>query len=119
MINPRSLRTHQHYDIMKDTVEYMLKNAVGIEKAKATNKLLKYLRNKGHNISRSAWQISVLGPLRDNGVFIAAKPGVGIFLIKTLADAEKTVMSMEHKIDVEKNRLQILKQIALQRGWNL
>jgi len=119
LTNPGPLRTHHHYNIMKDTVEYLLSNAVGIENATSTNKILEYLRSRGHYISRSSWQISVLGPLRDNSVFIAAKPGVGVFVIKTLAGAQKAVMSMEHRIDVEKKRLQILNQIAVQGGWSL
>jgi len=117
--NPGLLRTHRYYNTMYDTVDYLLNHAVGIRNAKSTDEIINHLKRRGHNISRSAWQISVLGPLRDNSVFIAAKPGVGIFLIETLADAQKAVMSMEHRIDVERERLRILKQIAIQRGWSL
>ena len=117
--NPKLLRTHRYYNAMYDTVDYLLNCAVGIQNAKSTDVIISHLRNKGHHISRSAWQINVLGPLRDNGIFVAAKPGIGIFIIETINDAKKAVTSMEHRINVEKNRLQILKQIASQAGWKI
>ena len=119
LTNPGILGTHPHYSIMRDTVEYLLNNAVGISNAISTDRIIDYLRSKGHTIYREEWQINVLGPLRDNGVFIASKPAVGMFIIKTINDAGKVVASMEHRINVETRRLQILRQIASQGGWNI
>ena len=104
---------------MRDTVEYLLKNNVGIKNATSTDRIIVYLRSKGHKIYREKWQINVLGPLRDNGVFIASKPAVGMFIIETIDDAGKVIVSMEHRIAVENKRLQILKRIARQGGWNV
>lgn len=119
LTNPGILGTHPYYSIMRDTVEYMLNNAVGISNVVSTDRIIDHLRSKGHTIYREKWQINVLGPLRDNGVFIASKPGVGMFIIKTINDATKAVASMEHRIDVETKRLQILRKIAAQGGWNI
>jgi len=119
LTNPGILGTHPYYSIMRDTVEYLLNNAVGISNAISTDRIIDYLKSKGHAIYREKWQINVLGPLRDNGVFIASKPAVGMFFIKTIYDAREAVASMEHRIDVETKRLQILRQIASQGGWNI
>lgn len=119
LIKPGSLKVHAYYAIMKDTVDYLLNNAVGIDNAKSTDDIIAHLRHKGHQISRSTWQINVLCCLRDNGVSIAAKPGTGIFIIKTVNDAQQAVMSMEYRINVEKKRLQILKKTAHNAGWKL
>lgn len=119
MTNPGILGTHPYYSIMRDTVEYLLNNAVGISNAISTDRIIDYLRSRGHTIYREEWQINVLGPLRDNGVFIASKPAVGMFIIETINDAREVVASMEHRINVETRRLQILRQIASQGGWNI
>lgn len=119
LTNPGTLGTHQFYAVMRDSVEYLLNNAIGIRNAIATDKIIKYLNGKGHTISKPQLQINVLGPLRDNGVFISSKPGVGMFIIETIDDAQKAVTSMEHRIDIETKRLGILRQIALQGGWNI
>jgi len=119
LTNPGILGTHPYYSIMRDTVEYLLKTAVGISNAISTDRIIDYLRSKGHTIYREEWQINVLGPLRDNGVFIASKPAVGMFIIETINDAGEVVASMEHRINVETKRLQILRQIASQGGWNI
>lgn len=119
LTNPGTLRAHKYYPIMRDTVEYLLNNAVGIRNAVSTDRIIDYLRNRGHKIYREEWQINVLGPLRDNGVFIASKPATGMFIIETINDAREVIASMEHRITVETTRLQILKRIARQGGWNV
>lgn len=119
LTNPRTLRTHSYYPIMRDTMEYLLNNAVGIRNAVSTDRIINYLRSRGHKIYREEWQINVLGPLRDNGVFIASKPAVGMFIIETINDAREVIASMEHRIAVERKRLGILKRIARQGGWNV
>jgi hypothetical protein len=119
LTSPGTLSTHQYYQVMRDTVEYLLNKAVGMSNAISTDRIIDHLRSKGHKIYREEWQINVLGPLRDNGVFIASKPAVGMFIIKTINDAREVVASMEHRIDVETRRLQILRQIASQGGWNI
>lgn len=119
LTNPGTLRTHKYYPIMRDTVEYLLNNAVGIGNAVSTDTIISYLQTRGHRIYREEWQINVLGPLRDNGVFIASKPAVGMFIIETINDAREVIASMEHRIDVETERLRILKRIARQGGWHV
>jgi len=119
LTNPGILGTHPYYSIMRDTVEYLLNNAVGISNAISTDRIIDFLRSKGHAIYREEWQINVLGPLRDNGVFVASKPAVGMFIIETVNDAREVVASMEHRINVETRRLQILREIASQGGWNI
>jgi hypothetical protein len=119
MTNPGTLKAHKYYPIMKDTVDYLLNNAIVINNAISTDKIIDHLNKKGHRIHRENWQINVLGPLRDNGIFIASKPAVGMFFIKTIQDAKETVKSMEHRIHVETDRLKILRKIASQGGWNI
>lgn len=104
---------------MKLTVDYLLKNSIGIKNATSTDKIIRHLNSLGYNISKETWQINVLGPLRDNGIFIASKPSKGMFLIETEQDASESVKSMEHRIDVEENRLKILRGIASNAGWNV
>jgi hypothetical protein len=117
LANPGPLKTHSYYTVMKDTVEYLLNNAVGIGNAVSTDDIIAYLRTLGHRIYREEWQINVLGPLRDHGIFIGSKVGTGIFIIKTNDDARDVVASMEHRINVENRRLKILRQVAAQGGW--
>jgi hypothetical protein len=104
---------------MRDTVEYLLSNAVGIRNAVSTDNIIAYLRRRGHRIYREEWQINVLGPLRDNGIFIGSKVGTGMFIIETIDDAREVVASIEHRINVEQSRLKILREIAHQSGWIL
>ena len=121
LTNPGALKTHKYYPIMRDTVDYLLKRvrAIGIKNAVSTAKIIAYLNNRGHTINREGWQINVLGPLRDNDVFIASKQAVGMFIIETIDDTRRVIHSMEHRIDVESERLQILKRIARQGGWKV
>lgn len=117
--NPGSLKSHPYYSAMRDTVEYLLSNAVGIRNAVSTDNIIAYLRRRGHRIYREEWQINVLGPLRDNGIFIGSKVGTGMFIIETIDDAREVVASIEHRINVEQSRLKILREIAHQSGWIL
>lgn len=102
---------------MRDTVQYLSNNAVDLRNAVSTDNIIAHLRGLGHNIYREEWQINVLGPLRENEIFIGSKVGKGIFIIQTIDDAREVVASMEHRINVETRRLQILRQIATQGGW--
>ena len=117
--NPGSLRSHRYYPAMRDTVEYLLQNAIGIRKAISTDRIVAYLRDRGYRIYREEWEINVLGTLRDNGILIGSKVGKGMFMIETIDDARQVKASMEHRISVETRRLQTLIQVASQGGWVL
>lgn len=41
-----SLKSHPYYSAMRDTVEYLLNNAVGIRNAVSTNNIIAYLKRK-------------------------------------------------------------------------
>jgi len=119
LVNPGVLQNHPYYGVMRDTVEYLLNNAIGIRNAVSTETIIAYLRGLGHNIYREEWQISVLGPLREHGIFIGSKVGTGMFIIETIDDAREVVASMKHRINVETRRLRILRQVVVQGGWVL
>ena len=42
-----------------------------------------------------------------------------MFIIKTENDARASAISMDHRITVEQKRLEKLRKIASQAGWNI
>ena len=74
------LSEDKNVSVMIDTVAYLLENAVGMDNAISTDKIVAYLKDeKGHKINRHQWEILVLGKLRDEGVFIASHKSKGMY----------------------------------------
>lgn len=119
LTNPGQHQNHPRYPVMQDTIEFLLNTAVGLGNAVSTDRIIQHLDSQGHNIGREAWQVEVLGYLRENGVFIGSKIGVGIFLIETENDAQEVHNSMRNRINVEQNRLGIIESLVRNAGWHI
>lgn len=115
-----SLSTHKKRGEMIETVNFMLQNAVGVDNAIATQKIVEHLKKEGYDIrNKEDWQILVLGPLRKNGIFIGSKRGKGMFLIRSESDAQVVKNQIVNRISEESERLQLLMGMVSKVGWNL
>jgi len=118
--NPGVLATHKKLPEMKETVRYMLENAVGLGNAVSTKQIVEHLKRKGCRLENERdWQINVLGPLRRDGIFIASKRATGMFIIKDQSDAQVAISQIIKRIDEETKRLQILKKMVTDVGWRI
>lgn len=117
LTNPGPARNQPRFQKMRETVKFMLDHAVGIKSAISTDEIVRHLQEMGYSIHREAWQIEVLGYLRDNGVFIGSKRGVGMFIIENEEDAREVYESIRSRIEVEKQRLGDLRDLMQQAGW--
>lgn len=114
------LAKNKRLPIMQETVRYMLKNAVGIDNAKSTEKIVEHLQEKGlPMINTRDWQINILGPLRENGIFIGSKRAKGMFLIKDENDAKVAISQIQSRIDKQNYRLSILKDMCRKAGFKI
>ena len=115
----QELANNRYREVMVETVKFLLDRAVGIDNAVATNEIISHLRNKGFDISREEWQIHVLGPLREHGIFIGSKRGIGMFIINSKEDAKAAHDSILDRILVECQRLKILRELIREAGWDI
>ena len=115
----QELANNRYREVMVETVKFLLDRAVGIDNAVATNEIISHLRNKGFDISREEWQIHVLGPLREHGIFIGSKRGIGMFIISSKEDAKAAHDSILDRILVECQRLKILRELIREAGWDI
>jgi hypothetical protein len=114
------LSTNKYRGEMVETVQYLLDHAVGVRNAISTGKIIDHLHSKGYAISREAWQIDVLGKLREYGVFVASSRGrSGMFLISNESDAMVAYNSIYNRISVQQHRLNILEQLMKDEGWEI
>ena len=118
LANPGIARTQPRFREMQETVKFMLDHAIGLANAISTDRIVQHLQGMGYQIHREAWQIEVLGYLREHGVFIGSKRGVGMFIIESEEDARETCESIQSRIDVEEQRLRTLRNLMQQEGWN-
>lgn len=117
--NPNRHENHPHYTVMRDTIDFLLNNAIGLSNAVPTRRIIEHLNNLGHEIHREKWQVEILGYLRENGVFIGSKVGLGIFLIENRNDALEAYHSIQRRVRTERRRLSILEDLIGQAGWNI
>jgi hypothetical protein len=104
-----ALRSHRRYDAMRETVAFMLENAVGAQNAVSTERIVAHLQGADYDLTAPQWQVEVLGPLRDNGVFICGgRGGVGMFLVDSAADGQKALAAMKNRVATENRRLRVL-----------
>ncbi len=114
------LSKNKRLPAMQETVRYMLKNAVGIDHAKSTEKIVEHLQEKGYSvINVRDWQINILGPLRENGIFIGSKRAKGMFIIKDGNDAKIAIEQIQTRIDKQSYRMNILKEMCRKAGFNI
>lgn len=115
---PASLTRHPHFDEMRETVAFMLKHGLGLANAVPTREILEHLQGLDFDISTTTWQIQVLGPLREAGVFIGSARGkVGMFLLDSRADATAARSAQQQRIAVEQRRLNKLTRLIRDQGW--
>jgi hypothetical protein len=120
LTNPGALVSHGNLRIMQDTVRFLLDNRhIGRQKSVATDTIIKHLQSQKHNIHRERWQTDVLGPMKENGIFIGSIIGLGIFIIKDEDDARSVHRSHLRRIQVETRRMKELERLAKQHGWKL
>lgn len=115
--NQGSLTDHKNVNYMVETVRFLINNAVGLENAKSTEKILQYLKKSGLEINRSRWEIDILGELRDNGVFIGSHRTKGMYIINSENEAKKVYLGYKKRIFKEIERMEFLRAIMLNAGW--
>lgn len=105
---------------MEATIEFLLQNALGLENAVATDRILDHLESVDLKISREGWQQEVLGPLRDHEIWVASTLGPpGMFIIRTRDDAEAVHGAYAGRVRKLLQRLQILENQIRESGWPL
>lgn len=120
IVDQGDLKNDKYCNEMVSTIEYMLKNAVGVGNAISTDKIIEYLRDDcGYVIHREGWQINVLGPLRDAGIYIGSHKTKGMFLISDINDAKIVRESIVRRLNKEKDRLEVLERACYDVGWNI
>lgn len=113
------LKDAKYVAVMIETISFLLKNAVGVENAISTKQIMKHLNSEGYKLSKETWQIHVLGPLRDQGIYIGSKRGTsGMFLIKDKEDAIATRTSIYNRMIVEQRRKKKLEKLMDEMGWD-
>jgi hypothetical protein len=115
---PAALKGRRHYDEMRETIAFMISRGRGRANSVPTREIVEHLQALDYDISTTTWQIDVLGPLRDAGVYIGSERGKrGMFLIASKADADATRAAQLQRLDVEKGRLRVLEDMMHQHGW--
>ena len=102
---------------MNDTVSYLLSNAIGLENAKSTDVIIKFLNEQGYSINRYQWEINVLGKLREEGIFIASNRTKGMYLINSKDDAEKFYFQYAKRCAKQNFRLNYLRTLIDYGQW--
>jgi hypothetical protein len=110
---------HPRFDVMIDSVQYLLDHAIGIENAIPTDEIITFLQGREHDIDRETWQIEVLGYLRVNRIFIGSTGRRGMFLIRDETDAREAWNFIHNRIDSETQRLVILQGLIEEAGWSV
>jgi hypothetical protein len=90
---------------------------VGLENAKNTDVIVRFLNDRGYEISRGKWEIDVMGKLRDEGVFIASHKTKGMYLIQTREEAEKFYLQYANRITKQNARLEFLRMLIDYADW--
>lgn len=115
--DPGELAGDKNINMMDDTIGFILNNAIGLENAKSTDKIVDFLKEKGHEINRYQWQIAVLGKLREEGIFIAANKSKGMFIVKNKDEAENFYSQYAKRIEKENDRLAFLRALIDNSNW--
>lgn len=112
-----TLTDTKNVGLMVATVRFLLNNAVGLENAKSTNAIINHLKEQGFLVQRSQWEISILGVLRDHGIFIGSHRNKGMYIINSELEARKVYSSYKKRILKEMQRMELLKKIMKSEGW--
>lgn len=115
--DPGELSEDRNLEIMNATVTYFLGNAVGLENAKNTDVIVEFLHTQGYDLNRHAWEIDVLGKLREEGVFIASHRSKGMYLINTREEAERFYLQYANRAAKQNQRLTYLRALIDSGRW--
>jgi hypothetical protein len=115
---PLVLKNHKHYDEMRETLAFMIHRGRGRAHSVSTREIVEHLQSLDYDISATTWQIQILGPLRDAGVYIGSARGkTGMFLIADQSDAVVTRAAQLQRLTTEQARLAVLEKMIRQNGW--
>lgn len=115
--NPSELEGEKYLDVMVITVQYLLDNAIGLKNAKSTDKIIKYLETKKIKINRNQWEILVLGPLRENKIFIASHKTKGMYIPENEEEAWNFYLSYKKRVLKETDRMNALEELISNENW--
>lgn len=105
--------------MMVETVRYMLDHAIGSSNATSTKKILEHLKSKGYDVKREEWQVSVLSPLRKNGIYIGSARKKGMFLLGEPHDAKVAIEFIEDQIQRQTIQLHLLEKFVEEVRWEI
>ena len=111
-------------DIMTETVGFLLECAIGLENAKSANLIIQLLNDTGHKINgrkinRKNLEISILGKLRDEGIFIASHRNKGMYIIKDRKEAEDFYSQYKKRVGKRDPRLLLLSDLIEFGYWEV
>lgn len=115
--DPGELAGDDKLDMMNDTVNFLLGNAIGLENAIPTDLIIKFLNEQGYEINRHQWEIAVLGKLREEGIFIASHRTKGMYLLKTRDEADRFYLQYAKRIAKQNFRLNFLRALIDSGNW--
>ncbi len=104
-------------DPFRITLEYLDDHAVGWETAVPIDDVLAYLADRGHEMSKSQFQQTILKNTREGTIFIGVAHGKGIYLIADREDAAKTKEFYDSRIGSEMAHLTNLERLVEAEGW--
>lgn len=115
---PHDLKAHPRYDEMRETIAFMVSRGKGRASSVPTREIVEHLQDLAFDITQTQWQIGVLGPLRDAGIYIGSERGkTGMFLIADRGDAEATRSAQLQRLEAEQSRLKTLETLMKKHGW--
>lgn len=111
------LCSSRYCTLMVETVRYLLDHAVGLEHAVPTAEVIAHLLAEGYEISHEEWKKEILEPLDNAGVFFGASGPDHVFIIATPDDAGATLTYYQSRIEEQRQRVVLLKQLLDEAGW--
>lgn len=114
----REIANRQPGDPARETLQYLLQNAVGRHNPVPLATIVADLRNVGVTLTETGFQQTVLAESRDNDYFIGSGRH-GYFLIAAVEDAEEMRDFYENRIRAEQQNLANLVRQAAAVGWNI
>ncbi len=114
----REINRRASTDPVRQTLEFLLANAVGRNHPVTLPVIVDHLQQLGTRITSTGFQHTVLSESRD-GEFYIGSGRRGYFLIDTLQDAEEMRDFYETRIRAEQQHLANLRRQASQVGWSI
>ena len=115
--DPGELSEDKDIDIMNDTISFLLGNAIGLENAKSTDTIVRFLNEQGYDINRHYWEINILGKLREEGVFIASNRSKGMYILNSEDEAERFYHQYATRASIQNTRLAWLRTLIDTARW--